>query len=104
MGHGFDHDAADAVVDAIRELVMQHSEELSRPFNVLQRPDFVDFEENAPVRFLADFVVYGQSGRVFGKWYDVYVNDYKDECLTRNLASGSSRRPVQSQSDTICPI
>jgi hypothetical protein len=81
----FDLDAADAAMDAIRELVMQHIEGLSRPFNALRKLDFADFEEDAPVKFLADFMVYGQSGRVFSKWYDAYVNDYKDGCLDAEL-------------------
>lgn len=82
-----DQDAADAAMDAIRDLVLQHGDALSRPFNILEKMEICDFEceEHSAVRLLADFMVYGQSGYVFGKWYDAYMTDYKDGCLDAEL-------------------
>jgi hypothetical protein len=69
-----DIDAADAAMDAMREMVVQHGEALSRPFNILEEIDACDFDRDHSVELLMDFMVYGQSGRVFGKWYDAYVD------------------------------
>lgn len=83
--NNMDRDAADAASDAIRELVVQHSKALSRPFNVLEESGVCDFDYDQVAEFLVDFMVYGQSGRVFGKWYNAYVNEYGDGSLERRL-------------------
>lgn len=68
---GQDHDAADAAMDAMRELVTQDPSALSRPINILSESN-ASLENDAPWEFLMDFMVYGQSSSVFGKWYSAF--------------------------------
>ena len=90
--NAFDNSIANTAIDAIRELVMQHSEELSRPFNVLEEMDLCDFEYGGPVDLLMNSMVYGQSGRVFGKWYDAYVDSRDRGSLDQGLGERFSEK------------
>lgn len=74
---GQDYDAADAAMDAMCELVTQDPSALSRPLNILSGScSFA--EDDAPRKFLMDFMVYGRSSCVFGKWYNAF--EKKDGC------------------------
>ena len=88
---GYDPNASDAAMDAIRELVTQHGEELNRPFHVLDRWKLLD-EGDYPCAILLDYMVYGQSGRVFAKWYDAYVNGGGSGRLDQGLADRFSAK------------
>lgn len=81
----YDPDASDAAMDAIRELVTQHGEELSRPFNVLDNWNLMDEGDN-PREFLLDFMVYGQSGSLCGKWYDAFASGSDRGSIDEGLA------------------
>ena len=87
-----DIDAADAAMDAMREMVMQHGDALSRPFNITEEVDACDFDRDYSVELLMDFMVYGQSGSVFGKWYDAYVEGGDSGCLDQGLADRFSEK------------
>jgi hypothetical protein len=87
----YDLDASDAAMDAIRELVTQHGEELTRPFNILGDWNLVDGGDT-PYDFLMDFMVYGHSGSVCGKWYDAYVSDKDDGSIDEGLAGRFSEK------------
>lgn len=87
----YDFDASDAAMDAIRELVTQHGEELTRPFNILGDWNLLDGGDT-PCEFLMDFMVYGQAGSLFGKWYDAYVSDKDDGSIDEGLAGRFSEK------------
>lgn len=88
----YDNDAADAAIDAIRKLVVQHSEELSRPFNVLKEMDSCDFDRNDPAELLMDFMVYGKSGLVFGKWYEACMDGGDEGYIDKGLADRFAKK------------
>lgn len=87
----YDPDNADAAMDAIRELVIQYGEELSRPFNVLGDWNLLDGDDT-PCEFLMDFMVYGKSGSLCGKWYDAYVSGNDHGYIDQGLASRFSEK------------
>lgn len=87
----YDPENADAAMDAIRELVTQHGEDLSRPFNVLSNWNLLDGGDT-PCEFLMDFMVYGQSGSLCGKWYDAYASDNDKGSIDEGLAGRFSEK------------
>lgn len=91
LTESYDDAVPDVAMDAIRELVTQHGEALSRPFNFLAESTMND-ESNALYQFLLDFMVYGQSGRVFGKWYAAYVKSGHSASFDRHLADRFSEK------------
>jgi hypothetical protein len=73
--HRTDTDAADAAMDAMRQLIVQETDALTRPFNIIDNIIGSYDETEDSVQFLMDFMVYGQSGHVFGKWYDAFMDE-----------------------------
>lgn len=88
---GRDLDASDAAMDAIRELVTQHGEALSRPFDILQDCNMSEGGDT-PCEFLMDFMVYGHSGSLSGKWYDAYVSEDDSGSIDEGLAGRFSEK------------
>ena len=87
----YDDAVLDVAMDAIRELVTQHGEALSRPFNFLAQ-SALNGESEPLYQFLLDFMVYGQSGRVFDKWYAAYVKSGSSGSFDRDLADRFSEK------------
>lgn len=88
---GYDPDASDAAMDAIRELVIQHGEALNRPFNILGDWNLLG-EGDYSCEILVDFMVYRQSGHVFGKWYGGYIKGHDSGHLDQELSDRFSKK------------
>jgi hypothetical protein len=93
---GTDPESSDATIDAIRDLVMHGSEALSRPFKILAGWGILD-EGDTPQDVLMDFMVYGKSISVFGKWYHTFDWNFK---LTSRLAATLTEKGKASYEST----
>jgi len=86
-----DLEAADAAIDAVRELVTHESDALSRPISVLDSRSMSD-EGDSPYDILLDFMVYGQSASAFGKWYHASDDSNLDNRLARMFSEKANTK------------
>lgn len=85
-----DWNAANVAIDAIRDLVINYSDALSRPFNILDTWDMME-EHDSPRILLLDFMVYGKSRTALGRWYHAF-DDHDDTRLDASLAAKFSEK------------
>ena len=78
-------------MDAVRELVTQHGEDLTRPFLILGDRNLLDGDDT-PCELLVDFTVYEEAGSLCGKWYDAYVSDRDQGSIDKGFAGRFSMK------------
>jgi hypothetical protein len=79
-----DTDAADAAMDAMREIVTHNADALRNPCELLGKADALE-DGDAPLEFIMDFMVFGRSEDVFGKWYRAF-NSSMYSCIDQELS------------------
>lgn len=83
-----DPDASDAAMDAMCEIITQNADALRDPFKLMREADTFEGSDY-PLELVLDFMVYGRSEKVFGKWYHAFdrlKNSFVDQELSHKFA------------------
>lgn len=85
-----DPDASDAAMDAMCEIVIQNADALQNPRELLIEADTFA-EGDYPLELILDFLVYGRSEKVFGKWYHAF-NCHKSSLIDQEFSERFAER------------
>lgn len=101
-----DSDACDAAIDAMREIIIRHADALQNPLELIRKADtYEDFDH--PMKLILDFMVYGRSENVFGRWYnaapDSLASRIDRELAERFEKKGQLRRTQHAMPDLMEP-